>query len=104
VLAHAHLALGAHLGYAEICTDQGLARAPAGDGPQDQGGRAAPLAHCVLCTAPGGDQMLAGGVAANLFLDLDASPIIVPADRGEPVNPLRGPRPRGPPTMPTAIA
>jgi hypothetical protein len=104
VLAHAHLALGAHPGYEEICTDQGLARVPAGDGPQGERGRAVALAHCALCVAPGGDQVLAGGGPAIYVVDREASPIIVPADRSEPVDPLHGPRPRGPPATPVAIA
>lgn len=104
LLAHAHLALGAQPGYAEVCTDRGLARAPTSDGPQGEGGLAAALAHCALCVSVGGDQLLEGGAPATFSVDLDASPIVATADRGASVDPLRAPRPRGPPTPPVAIA
>jgi hypothetical protein len=104
VLAHAHLVLGGQPGYAEVCTDRGLARVPASDGPQDEGGLAAALAHCALCVAAGGDHALPAGVAKTFAVDLDASPIVATADRGASVDPVRAPRPRGPPAPPVAIA
>jgi hypothetical protein len=104
MLAHAHLALAAQPGYAEVCTDRGLARVPASDGPQDEGGLAAALAHCALCVAAGGDHALPAGVAKTFAVDLDASPIVATADRGASVDPVRAPRPRGPPAPPVAIA
>lgn len=104
VLAHAHLALGAQPGYAEVCTDLGLVRVPTGEHEPGDGGLAAALAHCALCVSAGGDQALAGGAPDTLTVELAASPIVAKADRGVSADPVRAPRPRGPPGSPVAIA
>jgi hypothetical protein len=104
VLAHAHLALGTQPGYAEVCTDRGLARMPTGDGHGGGDGLAAALAHCALCVAAGGDHALAGDVPKTLVAGLDAPPATPAADRGASADPVRAARPRGPPAGPVTIA
>jgi hypothetical protein len=104
VFAHAHFAHGAQAGYAEVCTERGLARVATGDGPQGHGDAGAALAHCALCVPPGGDPAFAGAAPVTRVVHLVASPIVVTADRGVSVDPVRAPRPRGPPTAPGAIA
>jgi hypothetical protein len=99
VLAHAHLALGAQPGYAEVCTDRRLARVPTGESQPGDAGLAAALAHCALCISAGGDQALAGGAPKTFVVELDAAPVIAGADRGASADPVRAPRPRGPPSQ-----
>jgi hypothetical protein len=97
VLAYAHPVVAAG-GYAEICTDAGLARMPAGGGETPL----VHLAHCALCVAPGGMFAPGNTVPRLAAIGRVERPLHIVARAPNPVEPVRAARPRGPPAAPAS--
>jgi len=93
VLAYAHPAVAATGGYAEICTEAGLAWAPADRGESPL----ARLGHCGLCLTPSG--VFAPGHAAPRLAAIGRveRPVCAAPLAPTPIEPVRAARPRGPP-------
>ena len=97
VLAYAHPVVAGG-GYAEICTDAGLARMPADGGETPL----VHLAHCALCLAPGGVFAPGNTVPRLAAIGRVERPLHIAPQAPTPVEPVRAARPRGPPVAPAS--
>lgn len=98
-LAHVHLAPPIHSGYAEVCTDAGLKRMPAGAPASGEEQSPATLAHCVLCVVSGAAQAPGGATPQFHAPPRAVRPVRIAPQESTPVEPVRAARPRGPPAI-----
>jgi len=98
-LAQARPGLPNHSGYAEVCTDAGLKRAPVGAPASGDEQPSDSLSHCALCVVSGAAQA-PGGITPQFHAPRQAvRPVRAASQESTPVEPVRAARPRGPPAI-----
>jgi hypothetical protein len=98
-LAVSPLLLTRHPGYADICTERGLAPVPLGAPSGDDESPAGKLSHCALCLTSGSAYALGGSAQPLLAPERAERPAPVALATRTPVEPVRSAQPRGPPAV-----